>query len=138
MNSKTGSDAGTILVVEDHQETRMMVNRELRMAGYYVFDASGAAEALTLAEAHPGHVDLLVSEVLLWGMTGVELYGRLRQRHQSLRVLFMSGYTEEVLQQNGVSPSTAPFLRKPFASPKLVERVKEVLQAPAPAVLARG
>lgn len=127
MSPNPDSVTSTILVVEDHLETRMLVGRALKSSGYHVFDASGATEALTLAELHPGQIDLLISEVLLWGMTGGELYGRLRQRHQSLRVLFMSGYTDDVLQKHGVSPSAAPFLRKPFAGPKLVEKVKEVM-----------
>lgn len=119
---------GTILVVEDHQDTRVAVSLALRSEGYNVLAASGATEAVTLVQAHPGDIHLLISEVLLWGMTGAELYGQLRQRRAALRVLFISGYSEEVLQQHGVSPSTAPFLKKPFGPPVLVEKVREVLR----------
>lgn len=137
MTNEPVTPPGTILVVEDHHETRRLVDRALRSSGYNVIAASGGTEAMTLVNAHPGDIDLLISEVLLWGMTGAELYGRVRQKHRQLRVLFMSGYTEEVLHQHGVSPATAPFLRKPFGPPVLVEKVREVLQAPAPALPAR-
>lgn len=123
---------GTILVVEDHQETRRLVDHTLRGTGYHVLTASGGNEAIALVTAHPGTIDLLISEVLLWGMTGAELYGRIRQRHQKLRVLFMSGYTEGVLRQYGVSPATAPLLRKPFGPPVLVEKVRELMGGPPP------
>lgn len=119
---------GTILVVEDHQETRRMVDHALRSSGYQVLTASGGNEAVALVAAHPGTIDLLISDVLLWGMTGAELYGRIRQRHQKLRVLFMSGYTEAVLRQYGVSAATSPLLRKPFGAPVLVERVRELMR----------
>ena len=125
-------ESGTILVVEDHQEIRRLVDRTLSSTGYTVLAASGATEAVNLVQAHPGAIDLLISEVLLWGMTGAELYGRVRQKHRQLRVLFMSGYSEEVLRQHGVSPATAPFLSKPFGPPVLVGKVREVLQARAP------
>ena len=133
MTAETVPLAGTILVVEDHADTRRLVDQALRGIGYQVITASGGNEAVTLVKAHPGVIDLLISEVLLWGMTGAELYGQIRQRHQKLRVLFISGYSEEVLQQHGVSPTTAPFLRKPFGATVLVERVRDVLQA-APAL----
>ena len=119
---------GTILVVEDHQETRRMVDHALRSSGYQVLTASGGNEAVALVAAHPGTIDLLISDVLLWGMTGAELYGRIRQRHQKLRVLFMSGYTEDVLRQYGVSAATSPLLRKPFGAPVLVERVRDLMR----------
>lgn len=127
-----GPLTGTILVVEDHQETRRLVDHALRGSGYHVLTASGGNEAVSLVKAHPGTIDLLISEVLLWGMTGAELYGRIRQRHQKLRVLFMSGYTEEVLRQYGVSPATAPLLRKPFGPPVLIEKVRELMRNSPP------
>ena len=123
---------GTILVVEDHEEVRRLVDRTLKSNGYTVLTASGGNEAISLVMAHPRPVDLLISDVLLWGMSGAELYGRVRQLHRRLRVLFMSGYTEEVLRQHGVSPASAPLLRKPFGAPVLVDKVKEVLAQPAP------
>ena len=123
---------GTILVVEDHQETRRLVDHTLRGTGYHVLTASGGNEAIALVTAHPGTIDLLISEVLLWGMTGAELYGRIRQRHQRLRVLFISGYTEGVLRQYGVSAATSPLLRKPFGAPVLVEKVRGLMGGPPP------
>lgn len=129
MTQGPGSPAGTILVVEDHHDTRAAVALALRNEGYHVLTASGATEAVTLVQAHPGDISLLISEVLLWGMTGPELFGRLRQRRSTLRVLFISGYSEGVLQENGVSPSTSPFLRKPFGPPVLVAKVREVLRS---------
>jgi DNA-binding response OmpR family regulator len=113
------------------------VDRALRSGGYTVLTASGGNEALALVRAHPGPIDLLISDVLLWGMTGAELYGRVRQLHRRLRVLFMSGYTEDVLREHGVSSATAPFLRKPFGPPVLLDKVREVLRSPSPEPLGR-
>lgn len=124
---------GTILVVAHHQDTRRLVEDTLRGSGYQVLVASGGNEAVTLVKAHPGAIDLLVSEALLWGMTGAELYGQIRQRHQTLRVLFVSAYTEEVLRRYGASPATAPLLRKPFSPPVLIERVRELIGSSPPA-----
>jgi DNA-binding response OmpR family regulator len=107
-----------------------MVDRALKTNGYTVLTASGGTEAMVLVKAHPGPIDLLVSDVLLWGMSGAELYGRLRPSHRKLKVLFISGYSEEVLRQHGVSPATAPFLRKPFGPHVLVEKVRDVMRLP--------
>lgn len=126
------AETGTILVVLDHEETRQVVDRALKAQGYTVLTASGGTEAMTLVAAHPGPIDLLISDVLIWGMTGAELYGRVRRIHRRLRVLFVSGYTDEVLRQHGVSPSTAPFMRKPFGPPALVALVRQVLASAAP------
>lgn len=127
MNARAAARPGTILVVEDHEEIRQTVARALESRGYTVLTASGGTEAMTLVRAHPGPIDLLISDVLLWGMTGAELYGRVRQVHGRVRVLFMSGYTEAVLQQHGVSSATAPFLRKPFGVSALLATVRNVL-----------
>lgn len=132
MTGPSNPETGTILVVEDLEEVRRLVDRSLKALGYTVLTASGGNEALALVKAHPGAVDLLISDVLLWGMSGAELYGRLRQLHRRLRVLFMSGYSEEVLRQHGVSPATAPFLRKPFGPPVLIEKVRDVMRQPPP------
>ena len=122
-------ETGTILVVDDQQETRRLVERALTGSGYQVLAASGGTEAVALVKAHPGSIDLLISEVLLWGMTGAELYGRIRQHHRQLRVLFMSGYTEEVLRQHGVYSASVPVLKKPFGPPALVDKVRQVLRS---------
>lgn len=137
MTGAPAPDAGTILVVEDHEEIRRMADRALKSSGYTVLTASGATEAMALVKAHAGPIDLLISDVLLWGMSGAELYGRLRPAHRKLRVLFISGYSEEVLRQHGVSPATAPFLRKPFGAHVLVEKVREVMRLPPPVVPSR-
>lgn len=125
--SPTPHAAGTVLVVEDHEGIRRLVERTLTSRGYTVLSATGGTDAMTLLHAHPGPIHLLISDVLIWGMTGAELFGRVRQVHRGVRVLYMSGYTEEVLRQHGVSSTTAPFLRKPFAPPNLLEKVTEAL-----------
>lgn len=127
LGQRAAAGRGTVLVVEDHEAVRRLVERTLSAQGYTVLSATGGTDAMTLLQAHPGPIDLLISDVLIWGMTGAELFGRVRQVHRGVRVLYMSGYTEEVLRQHGVSSTTAPFLRKPFGPPALIEKVATVL-----------
>ncbi|MBP7149340.1 MAG: response regulator [Acidobacteria bacterium] len=112
----------TILVVEDEDLVRNLVCRMLELRGYRVLAAASSEEALNVAAAHAGPIDLLLSDVVLPRLGGRELAVRLREARPALRVLFISGYGDEIAGELG--PRDA-FLQKPFAS----EALHRALQA---------
>jgi two-component system, cell cycle sensor histidine kinase and response regulator CckA len=118
--------AGTILLVEDDASVRSLAQRALERAGYDVLVAQDGLEAVAVADAHPGGLDLLVTDVVMPGMRGPEVARRLRLAQPDLRVLFVSGYAEDALGPDGVLAFGA-FLAKPFRTAELVARVAEVL-----------
>jgi YesN/AraC family two-component response regulator len=89
-----------------------------------VLAAENGTEALRVAAAHDGAVHLLLTDVVMPGMGGLELHERLRRRHPALRVLFMSGYTEEAVARQGVLDPARDFLGKPFTAAELARRVR--------------
>jgi PAS domain S-box-containing protein len=118
----------TILLVEDEAEVRTLAGRVLRQAGYAVVEAAGAAEALAVAGSGGARIDLLLTDVVMPGMKGMELARSLRKR-RPLRVLYMSGYTDsDAIRQAVLEPGTA-FLQKPFTPDALVRKVGEALDA---------
>jgi PAS domain S-box-containing protein len=120
------SGEARVMVVEDQDPVRRQACRVLRSNGYEVFDAPGADEAL--AEWPP--VDVLVTDVVMPGMTGHQLAEIARQRNPELRVVFMSGHTEDVLVRNGARSGDLAFVQKPFTSDSLLQAVEAVLAAP--------
>jgi PAS domain S-box-containing protein len=117
----------TILLVEDEPAVRKLARRALEAQGFRILEAGSGAEALKVAAAHASELDMLLTDVVMPQMSGVELAGRLTASDPLLRVLYMSGYTEDTLGQRGVlSPETA-FLSKPFTPAVLVEAVRGVL-----------
>lgn len=122
----------TILVAEDAEPVRKLVVQILQRHGYNVLAAAGGEEALRLASAHAGTIDLLVTDVVMPRMNGHELYTRLAvQNTPTAAVIYMSGYTENILSQNGVLSGMAYFLRKPFTMDALLYKVREALAATA-------
>jgi CheY-like chemotaxis protein len=118
---------GTVLVAEDEDMIRRLVTEVLTRQGYSVLAAATGAEALELLEAHVGNVDLLLTDMLMPGMSGSDLYRAVSAGHPSVRVLFTSGYTnepQEVLDDPGVA-----FIGKPFTTNALAAKVREVLEA---------
>jgi PAS domain S-box-containing protein len=117
----------TILLVEDEPAVRRLARRALEAQGFRILEAANGHEALELCEKHVTELDMLLTDVVMPRMSGVELASRLTAIDPSLRVLYMSGYTEDALGQRGVlSPETA-FLNKPFTPATLTEAVREVL-----------
>jgi CheY-like chemotaxis protein len=116
-----------ILLVEDDPRVRHLAQRVLELHGYEVVDAAGGAEALEVPSRAP--FDLLLTDVVLPGMSGRELFEALAARHPGLRVLFMSGYAADALAHHRVSELGAPFLEKPFAVAALVQAVRDALDA---------
>ncbi len=117
----------TVLVVEDEPAIRGVIRRLLEMSAYTVLDAGTPAEALELAGSYEQAIDLLLTDVVLPGMSGRELAEQLQVRRPGLTVLYMSGYTDDaVVHQGRLDPDTA-FLQKPFAPDALLRRIREVL-----------
>jgi signal transduction histidine kinase len=116
----------TVLLAEDEPAVRMLVRRILQQAGYTVVEAANPAEAEARA-ASMAVIDLLVTDVMMPGGTGPELFRRLSTTRQSLRVLFMSGYAEQDLFDCAAIDRAAPFLSKPFTAEALTARVRDVL-----------
>ncbi|HWA56896.1 MAG TPA: ATP-binding protein [Gemmatimonadales bacterium] len=117
----------TTLVVEDEQLVRDLVCRTLRRAGYTVLVASNGEEALALSRATPDPIDLVVTDVVMPRMNGSELAQRLAAERPGIRVLFVSGYANEVLDvRGGLEPGTE-YLQKPFVPSVLLDRVRELL-----------
>ncbi len=124
--SPSGSE--TLLLVEDEDGVRELTEDFLRCQGYQVLAARNGAEALELAGAHPGPIHLVLTDVIMPGMSGRELADRLEADRPGIRVLFASGYTDAaVLEQNALKPG-ARFLQKPFQLHELAKKVREALE----------
>ncbi len=121
--------ARTVLVVEDEGSVRELVRVTLTRAGFRVLAARDGDEALTRAAAHDARIDLLLSDVVMPGLSGPELARRLKQARPSARVLFMSGYAADVVADEGALLGDADLLAKPFTPDELVRRVREALDA---------
>jgi PAS domain S-box-containing protein len=121
----------TVLVVEDHEAVRRLAADVLRAHGYRVLVAAHGVDAIALVESRGGGIDLLVTDVIMPRMSGREVATALQQRVPDLGVLFMSGYTQTAIVQNGALESGLHFLPKPFTPAELLARVREVLAARA-------
>jgi signal transduction histidine kinase/CheY-like chemotaxis protein len=119
--------ASTVLVVEDQDEVRGFTTRVLRSAGYEVLEAASGDDALAVADRHHGRIDLLLTDVVLRGMNGRELAEHFAERHTNARVLFTSGYADDVIARRGVLQGSIPFLAKPYSSERLLSKVRAVL-----------
>ncbi len=117
----------TVLVVEDQDQVRKLVCQHLRSLGYAVLEAKDGTSALHLASGYDGVVHLLVSDVVLEGMNGRELYDRLADERPGIKVLFMSGYAKDILSRHGVSGEGGALIQKPFTHQVFASRVHDVL-----------
>ena len=122
-----GGDGERILVVEDEEDVRTILARTLRVGGYEVLESGSGAEALALCERRGAELDLVVTDVVMPEMNGRELAERLAERNPDLRMLFVSGYTDDVLRDHGVREGTVDLVQKPFGSDVLLRKVREIL-----------
>jgi CheY-like chemotaxis protein len=122
-----GGRGETILLSEDEEGVRDLAREVLEAYGYTVLPTPGGAEALALARQHPGPLHLLLTDVVMPHMSGRELAERVRQLRPDIRVLFMSGYTDEALGRHGVLEPGTLLLQKPFTPGGLVRGVSEAL-----------
>jgi PAS domain S-box-containing protein len=119
----------TILLVEDEESVRMLVADFLKTTGHTVLEATEGEEAIRLAAAHNNKIDLLISDVVMPKMSGRELWNDLRKRLPTLKVLFISGYTDDSVVRHGVIDGDVAFLQKPFTMRALAGKIREVLDA---------
>jgi PAS domain S-box-containing protein len=117
---------GTILVVEDEPAVRGLLSAVLQKAGYKLHEASSGAEALAELERIP-HLDVLITDVIMPEMTGVEVARRVVQQRPGTAVLYMSGYADEVLQHEDVVPGSC-FIQKPFRPDVLMSKVRDIVE----------
>ena len=118
--------AETVLVVEDAEGLRLLATRMLQKQGYTVLVAANADEAVQLFEANPS-IDVLLTDVVMPGASGPELTKRLVERRPELKVIYMSGYTDEAIVRHGVLDPGLAFLHKPFTTEALGRKIREVL-----------
>lgn len=122
----------TLLLVEDDDEVWELAVAGLQLQGYTVLSAVDGRAALGVAAQHRGPIGLLVTDVVMPHMSGAELATELQATAPSLRVLFVSGYTDDAVVRQGVSRADVAFLQKPYSPRRLTERVREALDAAAP------
>jgi two-component system, cell cycle sensor histidine kinase and response regulator CckA len=125
---QTGTE--TVLLVEDEDRVRELATEILQRFGYRVLPEGDASGALARAERHGGPIELLLTDVVLPDMSGRELASRLRTVRPGSRVLYTSGYTDEVMLLHGLEAPEGSFLAKPYDLTALLRRVREVLAAP--------
>ncbi|MBX7183966.1 MAG: response regulator [Vicinamibacteria bacterium] len=131
-SGETPRGTETILLAEDTDSLREVIQETLLERGYKVLAAADGREALAVARAHPGPVDLLLTDVVMPNMGGAELAAALSQVRPSLPVLYMSGYTDGALSHHGVLAEGIMLIEKPFTGDLLCRRVREALDRPAP------
>jgi PAS domain S-box-containing protein len=131
-NSHPGSE--TVLLVEDENSVRQMLREVLGRAGYKVWEASNGAEAMGRWGARIGEIDLVVSDIVMPVMNGLRLAEELRSRRPEIKVVFMSGHSQDLINNQGAPHPAPDLLQKPFVPEELVRKVREILdKAPNPA-----
>ncbi len=119
--------AETVLLVEDENIVRDMCARALDELGYKVLQASNGEDAIALSQGYGGRIDLLMTDVVMPGMNGGELAKQLIPHRPGMKVLFTSGYTEDVIVHHGVLDDEVSFLGKPYSPSALAKKIREVL-----------
>jgi CheY-like chemotaxis protein len=116
-----------VLLVEDEEEVRRLASEILTTCGYTVLETSDPLEALTIGERRSGAIDLLLTDLVMPAMRGSELAQRLGTTCPRMRVLYMSGYTDEMIDAASASEPARAFLHKPFTARDLARKVREAL-----------
>ncbi|MGE0448857.1 MAG: PAS domain S-box protein [Vicinamibacterales bacterium] len=119
----------TILLVEDEEGVRALTERILRRAGYHVLSAATGTEAEDIAEADATPIDLLLTDVVMPDRSGPVLAGQLLVRHPEMKVLYVSGYTDDAVVRRGVVGEGMAFLQKPYSPSVLTKKIRDVLGA---------
>jgi CheY-like chemotaxis protein len=118
-----------VLIVEDDAAVRSLVRTVLANLGYHVLDANSADGAISVASAHTGPIHLLLTDVVMPGMSGPLLAELFAARWPAVRVLYMSGYTDDAVVRHGVLSPGTHYLQKPLVPAELGRKVREVLDA---------
>jgi DNA-binding response OmpR family regulator len=130
--SSSGRGGETILIVEDEADVRKLGRQYLEMQGYKVLEAADGASAIQVSNGHTGPIHLLLTDVIMPGMNGRELAQRISSLRTEIKVLYMSGYTENAIGHNGTLDAGITLLQKPFTLPALKAKVREVLDSALP------
>jgi two-component system, cell cycle sensor histidine kinase and response regulator CckA len=117
----------TILVVEDEPGVRKLASESLRAGGYRILEAAEGSDALNIVSAHPGKIDILLTHMVMAGMSGAELAETLKKIRPEIRVIYMSGYAEFSGKNGERTPEAARVLQKPFSRTTLLEKVREAM-----------
>jgi DNA-binding NtrC family response regulator len=117
----------TVMIAEDEPMVRKLAHETLEAYGYTVIETESVAEALDIAATYEDEIHLLLTDVIMPGMNGRELYEKLKKRRPDLIVLYMSGYTDNVIVHHGVLDEGVNFLQKPFTIRGLAKKVRSVL-----------
>ena len=120
----------TVLVVEGHDMVRQPLKRILQSHGYTVLEAQNGDEALKLSGQHHGMIHLMITDVVMPGISGLELARRLHTSRRDMKVLYISGAMEHCITRDQASEGDTPFLQKPFTPEELSSKVREVLSGP--------
>ncbi len=118
----------TILLVEDETALRRLMRRMLEKQGFSVVEASGPDQALAAVDTADGPLDLLVTDLMMPGLTGRQLAETLARRRPEMKVLYMSGYSRDEVEAQGLLPAGLPFLSKPFDLSRLSAAIRSALQ----------
>jgi hypothetical protein len=119
----------TILLVEDEKGVRELAREYLEMSGYTVIEAEDGHTALELASMHAGTIHLLMTDVVMPGISGRELAERVKRLRPKISVLYMSGYTDQAVVHHGILDMDAVLLQKPFTLATLSSKLRELLTA---------
>jgi len=130
----SGAAGGTILLVEDEDAVRALIAEVLGEAGYDLIAAASGSEAIQAAAANDGAIDLVLTDLVMPGMSGIEVGEALREARPQIKVLYMSGYTDEKVPIS--LGSSSDFLQKPFTMNDLTAKIRELCDAPTAAAAA--
>jgi len=117
----------TVLVVEDEEAVRILVRRVLESSGYQVLEARHGAEALVICDEHKDPIQMLMTDVIMPEMSGRQLADRLSTQRPEMKVLYMSGYTDNAISHHGILEPGINFLQKPFTPVNILRKVRSVL-----------
>lgn len=128
LTTDNGARAAIVLVVEDNAQVRRTISRSLRGNGWAAVEASDSYEALEIIESRPGTISLVITDLVLAGLNGLELAKRIERKEPGMRMVFMSAYGDDPWGLRAAVPDEN-FLQKPFALTDLLEIVRRVLAA---------
>ena len=121
----------TILLLEDEEMVRNLAVTVLREQGYTVLEVTQLDEVWALVEQHRGHIDILLTDVVMPEASGPKLAAQIKKHRPEIRVLFMSGYTDDTVVHHGLQSAQVDFISKPFSPASLTAKVRAVLDKPA-------
>ncbi len=124
----TARGSEIVLLVEDEDAVRSLVRGVLRSRGYTVLEAPNATEAMRISREYAGAIDVLLTDVVMPDISGRELADQLCRARPEMRLLYMSGYTEDTIVHHGVMSSDVGFIQKPFTPEVLLRKVRETLE----------